>query len=77
MISHDDMKKPVGLNEWALYFHTVSDHKRPDSSGTQLNIEDLSKQLRISRTPIRKPCSDWCMTGLFVRNHVSVFSSPG
>jgi len=50
----NDMKKPPGLNEWAYYSirsQIINDQIPP---GTQLNIEDLSKQLRISRTPIRE-----------------------
>jgi len=64
MISHNDMQKPVGLNEWAynsIRSQIITDHIPP---GTQLNIEDLSKQLKISRTPIREALLRLAQDGL-------------
>jgi len=48
------MKKPLNLNEWAyqtIKMRILENDIRP---GSQLNIEELSKELEISRTPIRE-----------------------
>ena len=47
-------QKPLNLNEWA--YHSIKKRILDNEfkSGSQLNIEELSKELNISRTPIRE-----------------------
>ncbi|MFA5675979.1 MAG: GntR family transcriptional regulator [Christensenellales bacterium] len=54
MIEDISFKKPLDLNEWAYMTIKMRILEHELSPGSQLNIEDMSKELGISRTPIRE-----------------------
>jgi len=54
MIDISKQKKPMGLNEWAYQSIRFKIINNELPAGSQLNIEDLSKEFMISRTPIRE-----------------------
>lgn len=54
MIDDFSFKKPLDLNEWAYMTIKMRILEHELKPGCQLNIEDMSKELGISRTPIRE-----------------------
>lgn len=61
-----NLKKPLDLNEWAYMSIKMRILDHEIEPGSQLNIEELSKELNISRTPIREALLRLKQTGLVV-----------
>lgn len=60
------LKKPLDLNEWAykaIKLRILNNEIKP---GSQLNIEAISKELNISRTPIREALLRLKQSGLVI-----------
>lgn len=54
MIEGDKFRKPLDLNEWAYMTIKMRILENELKPGSQLNIEEISRELSISRTPIRE-----------------------
>lgn len=54
MIEEIRFRKPLDLNEWAYMTIKMRILEHEIKPGSQLNIEDISRELNISRTPIRE-----------------------
>lgn len=60
------MEKPLDLNEWAYIAIKMKILNNEISPGSKLNIEDISSELGVSRTPIREALLRLKQSGLVI-----------